>query len=104
MSIPQSKYSYLILTNSQLFSGFRHFELTLTIKKGLAIVTRLVTRIRPHAIVGTEAGDTKILRNYEACLTKTVARIRTYPLLQKGVFVAVTKHNDSTRPFEPIDC
>ncbi len=63
-----------------------------------------------HATIQNQFGiDTRILEfrtvsNQREALAEDVARIRTYPLLQKGVSVAGAIYNVSTGQLEPIDC
>lgn len=63
-----------------------------------------------HATIQEQFGvDTTSLEfhtvsNQRDALTEDVARIRTYPLLQKGVSVAGAIYNVSTGKIEPVDC
>ena len=63
-----------------------------------------------HATIKDQFGvDTKSLEfrtvsDQRAALAIDVTRIRTYPLLQKGVSVAGAIYNVSTGQLEPIDC
>ena len=58
-----------------------------------------------EACVGRELKNARLLelKGREA-LAEDVARIRAYPLLQKGVSVAGAIYNVSTGQIEPIDC
>ena len=159
----------MLAANVQFASGFEHSELTVTARRGLAIVTCMDSRISPLAVTGMQAGDAKILRNAGArvtddvlrtlvlasyllgvnrvlvmphtdcrmaiadeasihatineqfgvdtsslefrtvsnqrqALAEDIARIRSYPLLQKGVSVAGAIYNVSTGQLEPVDC
>ena len=63
-----------------------------------------------HATIQNQFGvDTRSLEfrtvsDQRAALAIDVTRIRTYPLLQKGVSVAGAIYNVSTGQLEPIDC
>ena len=63
-----------------------------------------------HATIQEQFGvDTTSLEfhtvsNQREALTEDVARIRAYPLLQKGVSVAGAIYNVSTGQLEPVDC
>ena len=63
-----------------------------------------------HATIQEQFGvDTTSLEfhtvsNQRDALTEDVARIRTYPLLPKGVSVAGAIYNVSTGKIEPVDC
>ena len=63
-----------------------------------------------HATINDQFGvDTRSLEfrtvsNQREALAVDVARIRSYPLLQKGVSVAGAIYNVSTGKLEPIDC
>jgi carbonic anhydrase len=63
-----------------------------------------------HATINDQFGvDTSSLEfqtvsNQREALAVDVARIRSYPLLQKGVSVAGAIYNVSTGELEPIDC
>jgi carbonic anhydrase len=166
---PHEHFADIISANSHFVGHFQHSDLTGTVRKGLAIVTCLDSRISPLAVVGMQAGDAKVLRNAGARVTEDVlrtlvlasyllgvnrvlvmphtdcrmaiadeasihatiqqqygvdtsslefrtvsnqrvalaedaARIRSYPLLQKGVSVAGAIYNVSTGQLEPVDC
>jgi carbonic anhydrase len=63
-----------------------------------------------HATINDQFGvDTRSLEfrtvsDQRAALAIDVTRIRTYPLLQKGVSVAGAIYNVSTGQLEPVDC
>jgi carbonic anhydrase len=63
-----------------------------------------------HATIKNQFGvDTSSLEfrtssNQRESLVEDVARIRSYPLLHKGVSVAGAIYNVSTGQLEPIDC
>jgi carbonic anhydrase len=63
-----------------------------------------------HATIKDQFGvDTSSLEfrtssNQREALAEDVARIRSYPLLQKGVSVAGAIYNVSTGQLEPVDC
>ena len=63
-----------------------------------------------HATIQQQFGvDTRSLEfhtvsNQRVALAEDVARIRSYPLLQKGVSVAGAIYNVSTGQLEPVDC
>lgn len=52
----------------------------------------------------TEVFNDLLVASQREPLAADVARIRTYPLLQKGVSVAGAIHNVSTGRLEPVDC
>ena len=54
--------------------------------------------------VDTRSLEFRTVSDQRAALEIDVARIRTYPLLQKGVSVAGALYNVSTGQLEPIDC
>ena len=54
--------------------------------------------------VDTTSLEFRIVSNQRGALAEDVARIRSYPLLQKGVSVAGAIYNVSTGQIEPIDC
>ena len=54
--------------------------------------------------VDTSSLEFRTVSNQRDALAEDVARIRTYPLLQKGVSVAGAIYNVSTGQLEPIDC
>ena len=74
----------MYLANSLLVKDLNHLGLTGTAQEGLAIITCMDSWISP--------------------LATDVTRIRTYPLLQKGVSVASATYNVSTGQLEPVDC
>jgi carbonic anhydrase len=63
-----------------------------------------------HATINDQFGvDTSSLEfrtssNQQEALVEDVARIRSFPLLQKGVSVAGAIYNVSTGQLEPVDC
>jgi carbonic anhydrase len=54
--------------------------------------------------VDTSSLEFRTVSNQREALAEDVARIRTYPLLQKGVSVAGAIYNVSSGQLEPIDC
>ena len=60
--------------------------------------------IRDQFGVDTSSLEFRAVSNQREALTEDVARIRAYPLLQKGVSVAGAIYNVSTGQIEPIDC
>jgi carbonic anhydrase len=54
--------------------------------------------------VDTSSLEFRTVSNQREALAEDVARIRSYPLLQKGVSVAGAIYNVSTGQLEPIDC
>ena len=54
--------------------------------------------------VDTSSLEFRTVSNQREALAEDLARIRTYPLLQKGVSVAGAIYNVSTGQLEPIDC
>jgi carbonic anhydrase len=53
--------------------------------------------------VDTSSLEFRTVSNQRQALTEDVARIRSYPLLQKGVSVAGAIYNVSTGQLEPVD-
>lgn len=62
------------------------------------------TMIKNQFGVDTSSLEFRAVSNQRDALTEDVARIRAYPLLQKGVSVAGAIYNVSTGQIEPIDC
>ena len=60
--------------------------------------------IRDQFGVDTSSLEFRTVSNQREALAEDVARIRTYPLLQKGVSVAGAIYNVSTGQLEPVDC
>ena len=54
--------------------------------------------------IDTSSLEFRTVSNQRAALIEDVARIRSYPLLQKGVSVAGALYDVSTGQLEPIDC
>jgi len=54
--------------------------------------------------VDTSSLEFRTVSNQRDALAEDVTRIRTYPLLQKGVSVAGAIYNVSTGQLEPVDC
>jgi len=54
--------------------------------------------------VDTSSLEFRTVSNQREALAEDVARIRSYPLLQKGVSVAGALYNVSTGQLEPVDC
>jgi carbonic anhydrase len=54
--------------------------------------------------VDTSSLEFRTVSNQRDALAEDVARIRAYPLLQKGVSVAGAIYNVSTGQLEPVDC
>ena len=54
--------------------------------------------------VDTRSLEFRTVSDQRAALATDVTRIRTYPLLQKGVSVAGAIYNVSTGQLEPVDC
>jgi len=54
--------------------------------------------------VDTSSLEFRTVSNQRGALVEDVARIRAYPLLQKGVSVAGAVYNVSTGQLEPVDC
>jgi len=54
--------------------------------------------------VDTRSLEFRTVSDQRAALAVDVTRIRTYPLLQKGVLVAGAIYNVSTGQLEPVDC
>ena len=127
---PKDHFADILTANSQFVNGFQHSELTGTARKGLAIVTASyllgVNRVLVmphtdcrmasadeaaiHATINDQFGvDTRSLEfrtvsDQRSALAIDVTRIRSYPLLQKGVSVAGAIYDVSTGQLEPIDC
>jgi carbonic anhydrase len=62
------------------------------------------TTINEKFGVDTSSLEFRTVADQRAALAEDVARIRTYPLLQKGVSVAGAIYNVSTGQLEPVDC
>jgi carbonic anhydrase len=62
------------------------------------------TTIRDQFGVDTSSLEFRTVSNQREALAEDVARIRAYPLLQKGVSVAGAIYNVSTGQLEPVDC
>lgn len=62
------------------------------------------TTIRDQFGVDTSSLEFRAVSNQREALAEDVTRIRTYPLLQKGVSVAGAIYNVSTGKIEPVDC
>ena len=60
--------------------------------------------IRQQFGVDTSSLEFRTVSNQQEALIEDVARIRSYPLLQKGVSVAGAIYNVSTGQLEPVDC
>jgi carbonic anhydrase len=54
--------------------------------------------------IDTSSLEFRTVSDQRAALIEDVARIRSYPLLQKGVSVAGAIYDVSTGQLEPIDC
>jgi carbonic anhydrase len=54
--------------------------------------------------IDTSSLEFRTVSDQRAALIEDVARIRSYPLLQKGVSVAGALYDVSTGQLEPIDC
>ena len=54
--------------------------------------------------VDTSSLEFRTSSNQQEALAEDVSRIRSYPLLQKGVSVAGAIYNVSTGQLEPVDC
>lgn len=54
--------------------------------------------------IDTSSLEFRTVSNQRAALIEDVARIRSYPLLQKGVSVAGAIYDVSTGQLEPVDC
>ena len=62
------------------------------------------TMINDQFGVDTSSLEFRTVSNQREALAEDVARIRSYPLLQKGVSVAGAIYNVSTGQLEPVDC
>jgi carbonic anhydrase len=62
------------------------------------------TTIKDQYGVDTSSLEFRTVSNQRDALAEDVARIRSYPLLQKGVSVAGAIYNVSTGQLEPVDC
>jgi carbonic anhydrase len=62
------------------------------------------TTIKEQFGVDTSSLEFRTVADQRAALAEDVARIRSYPLLQKGVSVAGAIYNVSTGQLEPVDC
>jgi len=118
---PKDQFADIISANSRFVNEFQHSELTGTARKGLAIVTCLVmphtdcrmaisdeasihAAIKEQFNVDTSSLEFHTASNQQDALIEDVTRIRSYPLLQKGVSVAGAIYNVSTGQLEPVDC
>jgi carbonic anhydrase len=54
--------------------------------------------------VDTRSLEFRTVSNQREALAEDIERIRSYPLLQKGVLVAGAIYNVSTGQLEPVDC
>jgi carbonic anhydrase len=62
------------------------------------------TTIKEQYGMDTSSLEFRTVSDQRAALIEDVARIRSYPLLQKGVSVAGAIYDVSTGQLEPIDC
>ena len=62
------------------------------------------TMINDQFGVDTSSLEFRTASNQQEALAEDVSRIRSYPLLQKGVSVAGAIYNVSTGQLEPVDC
>jgi len=62
------------------------------------------TTIKNQFGIDTSSLEFRAVSNQRDALAEDVARIRAYPLIQKGVSVAGAIYNVSTGQIEPIDC
>jgi carbonic anhydrase len=62
------------------------------------------TTIKEQYGMDTSSLEFRTVSDQRAALIEDVARIRSYPLLQKGVSVAGALYDVSTGQLEPIDC
>jgi carbonic anhydrase len=62
------------------------------------------TTIRDQFGIDTSSLEFQTVSDQRAALADDIARIRTYPLLQKGVAVAGAIYNVSTGKLELVDC
>jgi len=60
--------------------------------------------IKDHYGVDTSSLEFRTVSNQKEALAEDVAKIRSYPLLRKGVSVAGAIYHVSTGQIEPIDC
>jgi carbonic anhydrase len=62
------------------------------------------TMINDQFGVDTSSLEFRTVSNQREALAEDVSRIRSYPLLKKGVSVAGAIYNVSTGQLEPVDC
>jgi carbonic anhydrase len=62
------------------------------------------TTIQEQFGVDTSSLEFRTVSNQREALAEDVTRIRSYPLLQKGVSVAGAIYNVATGQLEPVDC
>jgi carbonic anhydrase len=90
--------SYLLGVNRVLVMPHTDCRMATTDESGIHAT------IRDQFGVDTSSLEFRAVSNQREALTEDVARIRAYPLLQKGVSVAGAIYNVSTGQIEPIDC
>lgn len=73
-------------------------------RMAIANETSIHATIQEQFGVDTSSLEFRTVSNQREALAEDLARIRTYPLLQKGVSVAGAIYNVSTGQLEPIDC
>jgi carbonic anhydrase len=66
--------------------------------------TTIHATIKDQFGVDTRSLEFRTVSDQRVALAIDVTRIRTYPLLQKGVSVAGAIYNVSTGQLEPVDC
>ena len=73
-------------------------------RMAIADETSIHATIHDQFGVDTSSLEFRTVSNQRAALAEDVARIRSYPLLQKDVVVAGAIYDVSTGQLEPIDC
>jgi carbonic anhydrase len=90
--------SYLLGVNRVLVMPHTDCRMAITDESGIHAT------IRDQFGIDTSSLEFRTVSNQREALAEDVERIRTYPLLQKGVSVAGAIYNVSTGQLEPIDC
>ena len=89
--------SYLLGVNRVLVMPHTHCRMA------IADEASIHATINEQFGVDTSSLEFRTVSNQRQALTEDVARIRSYPLLQKGVSVAGAIYNVSTGRLEPVD-
>ena len=88
-------FSDLFDANARYAALDHEVAVTGTARRGLAILTCIVSRIDPLAVFGLEPGDAKILRNAGARVTEDMLRSLALAVASLGVVrIVVVQHTD----------